>query len=286
LLDFEADHDLDRVRRALGIGHSGFGEIAWPTVRTYEAVPGSAMLLACGWLTIAVCAALGQPWLGLTLGLLVAPLTGIALLVSAILGSDPGPRVALTAYGVLLAEPPDRLTCVPYEEVTDVRVDPQGMTVATRSTPFVIRMRAALAEEREHLAAQILSAARRSRGDGPPRPGLPASLAVLAPRGEATRVWLERIDAAAASLASLGAYRRSELNAQDLFGALESPDAPAPMRAAAARVLARVVPEEAKTRVAQVLATEHDAYARACIRIALEEDVDVAARELERLESA
>jgi hypothetical protein len=58
------------------------------------------------------------------------------------------------------------------------------------------------------------------------------------------------------------------------------------MRAAAARVLARVVPEEAKTRVAQVLATEHDAYARACIRIALEEDVDVAARELERLESA
>ena len=68
--------------------------------------------------------------------------------------------------------------------------------------------------------------------------------------------------------------------------ALENPDAPARVRAAAARVLARVAPEEARTRVADVLACDRDAHACACIRIALEEDVETAARELEELELA
>ena len=55
------------------------------------------------------------------------------------------------------------------------------------------------------------------------------------------------------------------------------------VRAAAARVLARVAPDEAKKRVADVLACDRDAHACAVIRVALEDDVDVAARELEQL---
>jgi hypothetical protein len=107
---------------------------------------------------------------------------------------------------------------------------------------------------------------------------------LLAPRGEGTRAWLERIDAAATSLAERGAYRRADLSPHDLWTALEDPDAPAPLRAAAARVLARIVPDEARTRIGLVLAGERDADARARIRVALEEDVDVAARELDLLE--
>ncbi len=68
-----------------------------------------------------------------------------------------------------------------------------------------------------------------------------------------------------------------------LWLALESPDAPTRVRAAAARVLARVDPDEAKKRVASVLACDRDEHACAVIRVALEDDVDVAARELEEL---
>ena len=140
-----------------------------------------------------------------------------------------------------------------------------------------------LPEEREHLAAQILSAAARARGEGPPPPVLPPPLARLAPRGETERAWLQRVDGAAASISEASAYRGNELDPKDLWLALESPDAPTRVRAAAARVLARVDPEEAKKRVASVLACDRDAHACAVIRVALEDDVDVAARELEEL---
>ena len=85
------------------------------------------------------------------------------------------------------------------------------------------------------------------------------------------------------SAASGDAYRGSDLDPEDLWTALENPDVPARVRAAAARVLARVAPEEAKKRVASVLACDRDAEARAYIRGVLEEDVETAARDLEVL---
>jgi hypothetical protein len=45
-------------------------------------------------------------------------------------------------------------------------------------------------------------------------------------------------------------------------------------------------PEEAGKRIAATLAMEHDGDARVRIRVALEEDVDVAARELDRLDES
>ena len=165
----------------------------------------------------------------------------------------------------------------------DASVDPAGIRLTTNAGPVHIPMGQSLPEERAHLVAQILSAASRARGEGPLPPTLPAPLARLAPKGESERAWLQRIDAAAASIASAEAYRGSDLDPRDLWAALESPDAPARVRAAAARVLARVAPDEAKTRVAQVLASDRDPRACACIRVALEEDVETAARELEAL---
>jgi hypothetical protein len=147
-------------------------------------------------------------------------------------------------------------------------------------------MRGAQPLEREHFAAQIRDAARRARGEGSPPPDVPASVAVLAPRDEAHRAWLERVDATAASLARADGYRDLGVDEGDLWTALESPDAPVPLRSAAARVLARVAPETAGPRIAEVLAREHDVGARNRIRVALEEDVDLAARQLERLDRA
>jgi hypothetical protein len=53
---------------------------------------------------------------------------------------------------------------------------------------------------------------------------------------------------------------------------------------AAARVLARVAPVDAGARIGRVVTTERDHTTRARIRAGLEEDVDDAARELNRLD--
>ena len=115
-------------------------------------------------------------------------------------------------------------------------------------------------------------------------PEIPASLAILSPRDEGKRAWLERIDVTAAAMAQGEGYRRAGVEPRDLWAALESPDAPATLRAAAARILARIAPEEAGDRIARALAMEHDRDTRTRIRVALEEDVDGAARELELLD--
>ncbi len=281
LLEFGATEDLGRVRRALRIGHRGFGVVAWSTAPMGRI---AAAMLGALWLAIALCAAVGLQDLGLWLALPAVLVSGLALLFFAILGIAPGPRVALTEGFVVIVERAGETAHLPYADVLHVDVDGAGLLIRTRAGLVVAAMQGSLAEEREHVAAQIVSAAQRARGEGPPVPGVPSSLAALAPRAESARAWLERVDAAAASFASPeGAYRGTKIDPGDLWEALENPDVAAPVRAAAARVLARVAPEEARTRVTRVLATDRDSRARACIRIALEESVETAAEELERL---
>ena len=81
-------------------------------------------------------------------------------------------------------------------------------------------------------------------------------------------------------MASRAGYREPGLGEDELWSTLESPDAPATLRAAAARILARVAPEKG-ARIARTLGMEHDRATRSRIRVALEEDVDVAASELD-----
>jgi hypothetical protein len=280
LLDFDRDDDLDAVRRTLGLGHLGFGEVAWPTRARGTALRGSGAF-AFAWFAIAMCAALDAPLLGFALALVIVPATVVAALVSCL--SDPRrPCVALTSAGLRVSDGVTAGT-VHYADVVCAHEHAGGVFVATGAGSTVIPMPKSLPEERRHLAAQLLSAAARARGEGPSPPTLPAPLARLAPRSESERSWLQRIDAAAASIASVGAYRGGDLDPKDLWDALESPDAPVRVRAAAARVLARVCPSEAETRVARALASSRDAYTRSCIRVALDDDVDGAARDLENL---
>jgi hypothetical protein len=284
VLDFADESDLEAVRRSLGLGHFGFGVVGWPTRVRSTALQGSTWL-AFAWLTIAASSAFSLPLLAFTLALVVLPATVVALLVACL--QDPrGPSVALTSAGIRFTDLPAWTPPVRYADVLDATVDPAGVVLATHGGPVFVPMGRSLPEEREHLAAQVLSAAARARGEGPPAPTLPAPLVRLAPRSESERDWLQRIDAAAASIAAADAYRGTDLDPKDLWLALENPDAPARVRAAAARVLSHVAPDEAKARVAHVLASDRDEHACACIRVALEEDVETAARELEDLEHA
>jgi hypothetical protein len=284
VLDFGDDDALTDVRRALGIGHFAFGEVSWPTKSRTNALRGSTVL-ALAWLAMAISSAVGMTLLAFTLALVVLPSTLIALLLACV--QDPrGDRVTLTSAGALLTDRPPWVPPLGYADVLAATPDADGVMLTTRAGFVLVPMPRSLPEEREHLAAQILSAAARARGEGSPLPALSPGVVRLAPNGETTRAWLQRIDGAAASLSSATAYRGYELDPKELWQALESPDAPTRVRAAAARVLARVAPDEAKHRVADVLACDRDAHACAVIRVALEEDVDVAASELDAIGEA
>lgn len=290
LLDLESDSDLDEVRAALHIGHFGFGEISWPvgTPHRHGAFAAAAVLAAFAAAVVAL--DVESPASAFALSAAVVPtlFAYVIFVLWTMANPAPKPRVALTRHGLLLAEPSATITYQPYANVLDAKVTAwHGVYVETDSHPLSIPMHNTLAEEREHLVAQLHSAARRAHGEGPQPMAVPASVAILAPRGRPDREWLERLDATAAALSSprseyVGlAYRRPDLGAEDLTKALASPDAPAPVRAAAARVLARIAPEEATVQIARALEHERDEDTRVLLRIAVEEDVETAARVLD-----
>jgi hypothetical protein len=283
VLEVSTDAELESLRRCLQLGHYGFGELAWPTTSPAGGPVRSACLalLASGWATMALAAACGNAMVCLALALAVIPLSLISLLD--FLFARAG-RVSLTAHAVTLVHSTGSYSAS-YGDIVRVEGGPDGLSLATRRGALVVPTRGMTPPEREHLRAQIECAAARAQGRCQPPPGVPAPISLLAPREEPKRAWLERIDATAATLVEGGAaYRAADISTQDLWAALESPDAPPPLRAAAARILARVVPGEAGPRIGLTLAAERDDRTRDRIRVALEDDVEAAARELERID--
>jgi hypothetical protein len=284
LLEVDRVEQLEEIRHSLKLGYLGFGEVAWPAragaARFFGAAP--SLLLGLGWGVMALAAACGNAALVLALALAAVPLSALALLATAIPWS-PRPRVSLTPHAVTLVEGTG-VSSVSYGDVVAVDAEARRVVLRTGVGYLAVPTEELLAEEREHLRSQIECAVERARGCGHPPPEVPPPLSRLAPRGEPTRAWLERVDAAAASLGEGGAYRQTELRTEDLWWALESPDAPASLRMAAARVLARVAPAEARVRIAHVLDSERDLGTRVRIRIGLEENLDVAAQRLDRLD--
>jgi hypothetical protein len=297
LLEVDRFEQLEEIRKSLKLGYLGFGEISWPARagagRVFSAA--ASLLLGVGWGVMALAAACGNAALVLTLALAAVPLSGLVLLATAIPWSA-RPRVSLTPHAVRLVDGTG-VSSISYGDVVGVDGEADGQTARR---PFLRSPRALvlrtdaghvavpteelLAEEREHLRSQIECAVERAHGYGPPPPEVPPPLSRLAPHGEPTRAWLERVDAAAASLGEGGAYRQTELRTEDLWWALESPDAPASLRMAAARVLARVAPAEARVRIAHVLDSERDLATRVRICAGLEENLDAVAQTLDRLD--
>jgi hypothetical protein len=284
-LELERSEDVDAVRRALGIGHAGFGEVSWPPRR--GVFHGNRTLLDL----IAAVLWLGALW-AIASGWTEAAITLAATFVVTTIGAVTlGLATRPARFGLTLS--PRGLGVIEEGRLFERRwqdvftADGQGDDIALRTATGVqhVSLRGALPEEREHIAAQIRSAALRARGEGPLPPGIPTSLSVLVPRGEDPRAWIERVDATAASLQQRDGYRVAGVEERELWETLESTDAPPALRAASARILARVAPEHAGPRIALVLSQEHDPAARDRILGALEEDVELAAQALERLDA-
>src|SRR6185295_18352131 len=83
-----------------------------------------------------------------------------------------------------------------------------------------------------------------------------------------------------------GAYRAGPLTREDLWKALESPDAVPGERAAAARILIGLEGRAARERILRIASAARDGGTEERIRIVLETDADEAARKLDAIEAA
>jgi hypothetical protein len=117
-----------------------------------------------------------------------------------------------------------------------------------------------------HLLDQLRSASLRSRGLGPARRDAESTFETLRRGQEPVVRWLARLDTQAGALQA-GAYRSEGHNTSELWAALNDHDAPAEVRVAAARVLIRVQPEQARLRVAELAQEQRDPGARDALEL-------------------
>jgi len=294
VLDLQSEDDARRVRDALGIGHFGFGSLEWPTKRGtalgFTIFARVAAAISCALMA----GGTAQDGL-LVLGLLAAyfsfPAALIMMLVTLFTSGRNSPTVALRPEGVAVSSDGRRYQTIPYTHIANARHDALGLHLKLHGgasvdieAPETVLTRTSMSEgELAHLTAQILSAAQRAQGAGPQAPALPERVADLAQRRDAGRSWLARLDAVARLLTSGAGYRGVGFEESDLWTTLEDHDAPADLRAGAARVLVRV-DKSALPRIEEVLARVRDDGARARMRVAVEEDIDAAGEEIDRLD--
>jgi hypothetical protein len=291
-LDFDNDKDASAAREALGLGHFGHGSLAWPLT-----VPvGNVLVRMMGAGMLSVGLFLGG--LGFKTGNDPSALILFGMMLGSVGGllvhfgpADVVPTLFLRSDGLHWRRG-NQWTRVDFADIRRTAVtDALYVWTSKQKEPWRLSLpRWALGgggmtrAQAEHVAAQIDAAARRARGEGELAPEVTASVELLERAAEEPfRAWLERLDGAAASLGAGGGYRGGALSEEELWAALENPDATATVRAAAARVLSSRG-EVARARIAIIADRERDEIVEKRIRIAVQPDVDAAAWDLADLE--
>jgi hypothetical protein len=293
VLELESEADATRIRDALGIGHHGFGALAWPvrSALTHDLLAVARLLAAALALLLSWRAILGEGTPDFST--LFQVLGAAAVIAKAFeRKADRETRVELVPQGVRYFDW-GRWHFVSFGEITGVHDMGHGIALARGDgdAVFLVAPQKRLgrhglsAGERAHLVAQIRDAARRAHGEGAPPPEVAASEVLARREGESARGWLERLDATARTITDGAGYRGSALSKLDLWNALGNHDAAADVRAGAARVLVRIANDgEAQEKIDTVLASMRDEGAKKRIRIALDTDLDDASRELDAIE--
>lgn len=293
-LEVSSEAEVEKIRHALGIGHSGFGVVAWQT--QVDSTHRSAVigrLLAAIWALSTVTAIVAG---SSTLGMLVGVLLGMFGVVGAIIGiagllSPMGQASVVMAPDGLRLRTPQGWFAVPYDAVRHVDdgdvlaftvPDPYRLVVVQRSSPLLGGLSD---DDRRVLVAQIDAAAQRARGLGPQKDDATGRVDVLRRSGESTRDWLVRLDMAGQTLGAGPGYRGNTLDVDDLWTVLEDPEAEPELRAAAARVLRHSSAEEARVRIDAAVAAVRDESTNRRLRIAIRDDLDSASRELAYLDA-
>jgi hypothetical protein len=296
-IEVSSDADADKVRHALGIGHGGFGSVAWRTVPSSSAKTGFWGRLLTFLIGSVICA------LGFFVSAEAAGIAAIALgqfafltIILSLVGyfGRPGiPSVAMAAEG-LRVQTKQGLFSLPYDHVLGIealdgilrfRVPPPYHFVDVE-TAGNLQGAGLGVDDRDALIKQIMSASARARGLGTAKNDVTGRVDVLRRNGETPRDWLARLDMAGRMLeASTAGYRGHTLDTEDLWAILEDPEAEADLRAAAARVLRHSQKPETRTRIDAAVAAVRDDSTNKRLRIAIRDDVDNASQELAMLDA-
>ncbi len=293
-LELESDADAAKVRHALGIGHGGFGEVAWRTAADSNRRTGFVgnLLGAATGIGIALALLFGDRG-----GEAIAILLGMAGFFATILGiagalsPKPEPTIVMTAAGLRLRTPRGWFA-LPYEAMREVDDSPERF-IFTVPEPYhsvvVDKSKGLLGglspAERDTALAQVRAAAQRARGMGPEKVDVSGRVDVLRRQGESPRDWLVRLDMAGQTLDAGAGYRGNTLDAEDLWTILEDPEAEPELRAAAARVLRHLRAPETRVRIDTALAAVRDEPTNRRLRIAVNDDLEGATQALAYLEA-
>lgn len=291
VLDLPDESALAKVCRALGIGHHGFGFVDVAV----EPPPYAWLRLLCAAallpVPLVVLAIDDHPEVVTAFGFL-GFMAWIALVVGTL--SNAAMVMRLTGSGAFFPRWRRNAGYVGFAAMESVQRNRDGLLVTARepdggSAAVPVRFRTSslnrfspTTHEVAHVESQLRAAVERAHGKGAPERALAAFAAVIerAP-GEPLRDWLARVDTIAVGAPG---YRSSaSASREELWSLLEDPDASPNARAAAARLLSRVAPDELRVRVGDVLSTVRDERAR--VRIAASYDED-ALHEEEQLELA
>jgi len=279
VIDLPNEEALVQLCRDLGIGHDGFGYVDVPlappvgaTLRVLTAIAG-------------VVAALGLFVPNADVRQTAASFVGLAVMawlgcILSMWGNAPA-VLRMTSAGVYVPFHGGS-TLVPFRDIerVDVTAHALELTVSTprRPTrhPIVVRTsrvnpHAPNREAMEHAAEQIRAAVDRAHGRYAVK-AEPETVAAMLARGagERLRDWLARVDTIAVGA---GGYRATAADEHDLWTLLEDPDAPADVRGAAARLLARAKKDEVRVRVGDVLSTVRDDGARKRIAAIVDDEL-------------
>jgi hypothetical protein len=172
-----------------------------------------------------------------------------------------------------------------WSDIEDAHLRPEGIALERTFAREVAHIPPGTmsADERRLLLAQIRAGIARAHGRGPSKAEPHTRVDMLARNGDEARKWLARIDAIATDLGN-ATYRGRGIDPHDLWLTLEDPEAPTDLRAAAARVLVRIAPDE-KVRIHSLIAAMRTSDDERRLRVAMEPDLEEAATALERLES-
>jgi hypothetical protein len=270
----------NEILTALGIGHSGSGNLQWLLVSRAYSV---GVFVADAALCIAFALALAiLPDDHAALGFF---LLGFFPMLAAFAVRSQWKSSAFTfvfdPWGLWV-----RGALVPWSDIDEAHLQPEGIVLVRRNGTelvAVIPPGSMKAEEKSVILDQIRGAVARARGLGRPKAEPHTRIDILARNGDDARKWLARIDAIATDLGN-ATYRGRGIDPNDLWLTLEDPDAPADLRAAAARVLVRVAPDK-KVRIDSLIAATRTNDDEQQLRIAMEPDVEEAVTKLERLEA-
>lgn len=283
-LVFDGPNDAEAARRALGLGHDGFGETSWRTeepsaTRTARAAAWVALLCFLTATYSARNPEVTSAVISAIYGLFVLPFSLFRF------KNAPTRRIALRPEAAYLPTP-DGCAPVPYAEIARLESEGKRLAVHTGETSRISLASPLVPREEMELVASHLEAARwRARGLGASRVEVRERLSRLERnREEPVVTWIGRLDMLAGSLGA-GGYRGQALDRADLELALEDADLPLEARVAAARVLARADrSDEVRVRIADTAATLRDPKSAEVLRAASRDprEIEEAFEELER----